>query len=306
MSGTPSALVVGGGVIGLCTALLLARDGYRVTVLERDAATPTEPGAAWESWDRRGCVQFRQPHFFLPRFQQQLEAELPDVAAALLAAGAVRYNLLGELPEALTGGRRAEDDRYTALATRRPLLEAVLARAADAQPGVQVRRGFSVRGLLTGPSDLAGVPNVVGAITGDGQEVRADLVIDAGGRRSTLPALLAGLGGRATVEEREDCGFMYFARFFQGDGGCPALRGAVHMPYNSVSVVTLPQDNGTWSVTLVTSSRDRELRVLRDVDRWTAVARLFPAQAHWLDADPGPDRQELLVAAGVVTTQHPA
>ncbi|WP_420852492.1 FAD-dependent oxidoreductase [Pseudonocardia alaniniphila] len=60
----PSAIVVGGGVIGLCTALLLARDGYWVTVLERDAATPTEPSAAWESWDRRGCVQFRQPHFF--------------------------------------------------------------------------------------------------------------------------------------------------------------------------------------------------------------------------------------------------
>ncbi|WP_433299718.1 NAD(P)/FAD-dependent oxidoreductase [Pseudonocardia sp. CA-142604] len=143
--------------------------------------------------------------------------------------------------------------------------------------------------MQTGPSDLAGVPHVVGAVTGDGQEVRADLVIDAGGRRSTLPALLAGLGGPATVEEREDCGFVYFARFFQGEGGFPSLHGAVHMPYNSVSVVTLPQDNGTWSVTLVTSSRDRELRVLRDVDRWTAVARLFPAQAHWLDADPVTD-----------------
>ena len=33
-------VVVGGGVVGLCGSLLLARDGHRVTLLERDPAPP--------------------------------------------------------------------------------------------------------------------------------------------------------------------------------------------------------------------------------------------------------------------------
>ena len=37
-------LVVGGGMMGLCTAMLLANDGHEVTVLERDVRVhPTRP-----------------------------------------------------------------------------------------------------------------------------------------------------------------------------------------------------------------------------------------------------------------------
>jgi 2-polyprenyl-6-methoxyphenol hydroxylase-like FAD-dependent oxidoreductase len=41
-------LVLGGGVVGLYTAMLLARQGHDVTVLERDVApTPGSPEDAW-------------------------------------------------------------------------------------------------------------------------------------------------------------------------------------------------------------------------------------------------------------------
>ena len=49
-------LILGAGLSGLCTAMLVAREGYQVTVLERDPAVPPRPeraDAAWEGWQRR-------------------------------------------------------------------------------------------------------------------------------------------------------------------------------------------------------------------------------------------------------------
>ena len=53
-----------------------------------------------------------------------------------------------------------------------------------------------------------------------------------------------------------------------------------------MSILTLPADNGTWSVTLVTSSRDRAMRGLRDPARWDAALALYPLAAHWRDGEP--------------------
>jgi flavin-dependent dehydrogenase len=57
------------------------------------------------------------------------------------------------------------------------------------------------------------------------------------------------------------------------------------MELGSMSVLTLPGDNDTWSVTVFTASADRALHGLRDVDRFTRVVRACPLQAHWLDGE---------------------
>ena len=94
--GSPmSVLIIGGGICGLGTALLLARDGHDVTLLERDAAPPPDSADdAWVSWPRKGVAQFRQPHNFMPGLRLLLEAELPDVQEALARAGASRFDLV--------------------------------------------------------------------------------------------------------------------------------------------------------------------------------------------------------------------
>ena len=83
-------LIIGGGICGLGTALLLGRDGHEITVLERDAdSIPVSAEDAWEHWGRKGVAQFRQPHNFMPGLRLLLEAELRMFRTRSAAGGRV-------------------------------------------------------------------------------------------------------------------------------------------------------------------------------------------------------------------------
>jgi len=281
-------VVIGGGLVGQSAAMLFAADGHRVRVLERDPAPPAATAdEAWAAWERRGVNQFRMLHFFLPRFRATVEAELPEVAAELDAAGALRLNPFHGMPESMSGGLRPDDERFTALTGRRPVVEAAVGRVAARTGGVEVRRGVAVKGLLTDGQSADGTPHVVGVLTDDGDELRADLVVDAAGRRSALPRMLADIGARAPEEEHDDSGFVYYGRHFRSaDGSVPPALGPLHMQYDSVSTLTLPADNGTWGLGLVASADDAALRATRDVDTWMRAFSAYPLVAHWLEGEP--------------------
>jgi 2-polyprenyl-6-methoxyphenol hydroxylase-like FAD-dependent oxidoreductase len=222
-------IVLGAGVVGLSTAMLLSRDGHDVVVLERDPALPEgDHEVLWSGWERRGVNQFRMLHYFQPGFRLQLERELPDVVDALAAAGAIRHNVMALVPPQMSGGFRDGDERYEALTARRPVAEAVLARAAVETPGVNIRRGVAVKGLVTATPTAPATPHVTGVRTEHGETVSANLVVDALGRRSPLGSWLEAIGARPPVEEREDCGFVYYGRYFRSaDGSVPALIGSL-------------------------------------------------------------------------------
>jgi flavin-dependent dehydrogenase len=147
-----------------------------------------------------------------------------------------------------------------------------------------------VRNLLAGASDLPGTPHVTGVELGSGERLAADLVVDATGRRSPLPRWIVEAGGRPPHEELEDSGFKYFARHFRSGEGLPVVLGPLVQEYSSVTALTLPADGGTWSVSVVTSSRDTALRGLAEPDRWRAAVKALPGAAHWTDAPPIDDR----------------
>jgi 2-polyprenyl-6-methoxyphenol hydroxylase-like FAD-dependent oxidoreductase len=272
-------VVLGAGVCGLAAALMLRRDGHDVTLLERDPApVPASTEDACERWERAGVTQFRQAHFLQPLGRSVLDEELPDVRDALLAAGAVRFDPLRLMPPWIADRRpRPGDERFVTITARRPVIEHTLARVA--QEELDVRRGVEVERLVSN-----GVPRIAGVRTATGESLLADLVVDAMGRRSRLPAWLADAGACSMHEESERSGFLYYTRFFRGER--PRLLGPLLMPVGTISLLTLPGDGDTWSVTVLGAAGDRPLKRLRKVEAWTAVVRACPLQAHWLEGEP--------------------
>ena len=194
-------------------------------------------------------------------------------------------DLLHPLPPFFTDrAPRPIDDKLWTLTARRPVGEWVFANAAQNARGVTIRRGVSVDALLTGPSAIDDVPHVAGVRTSNSDEIRSDLVVDATGRQSRSPQWLTAIGARPPYEEQEDCGFTYYTRYFRGSQP-QRLVGAL-MPLGSISLLTLPGDHDTWSVTIFVATGDQPLKNLRHEEQWTKAIRACPLHSHWPEGEP--------------------
>ncbi|MEV7025448.1 FAD-dependent oxidoreductase, partial [Kitasatospora sp. NPDC093558] len=138
--------VIGAGISGLGTALMLGRRGHVVTLFEQDTRAAGEDlDRDFYDWARPRVPQADQPHSFLAPVRTVLRTEAPDVYADLLARGAHEYHdfdWFDEHPPLRDG-----DEDLITLRTRRIVLEAALTAAVRREAGVEVRRGCRVRGL---------------------------------------------------------------------------------------------------------------------------------------------------------------
>ena len=66
----------------------------------------------------------------------------------------------------------------------------------------------------------------------------------------------------------------------------PVAFGPALNAMGTFSILTLPGDNDTWSLTLFTAASDVQLKALKEPEKFTKVVRACPLQQHWLDGEP--------------------
>lgn len=285
--------VIGAGISGLGAALMLGRRGHTVTLFERDARQAGEDlDRDFFHWHRPRVPQAGQPHALLAPVRAVLRAEVPDVYADLLARGAQEYHefdWFGEHPP-----HRAGDDELVTLRTRRIVLEAALLAAVRRESTVEVRPGRTVHALTV---EAGGPARVTGVRAGE-EAHRADLVVDASGRRSPVPGWLTAAGCRPPVVDSHRTGIAYLARWYRLRPDGPRDPGRVKTgsaaPFALAGV--FPSDNGTFAANLVVSTGDPTRGALTDPGVFEAAGRLFPAIAAWLDLAPEPQSGVLAMA----------
>ncbi|MGP3922748.1 NAD(P)/FAD-dependent oxidoreductase [Streptomyces sp. 8N616] len=289
-------LVSGAGIAGLSTALFLSRRGHRVTVLEQDSQ-----GASGDlekdflDWHRPHIPQAIQPHGLLSPVRKVLNAEAGDVYRSMLDLGAWEqheFDWFTEHPPYRDG-----DEELVLIRTRRIVMEHALAQAVRCERGIALRTGERVQDVIIDHG--ARVPHVLGVRTAMGA-YHADLVIDAGGRRSRLAGRLVAAGCRAPVVERHRVGLSYFCRWYRMKTAGATDPGRV--PYTASSPYALsiafPSDNATLAVAIAASVSDPTLPALRDPLVFDELARCFPSTGPWLALDPDP-LTDVVIMAGL-------
>lgn len=280
-------IIVGGSVSGLASALALTQAGHSVQILEREAADPPQTVAqAHSAWPRPTVPQAVHSHAFGSLGVGLLRDRAPEIYQALVDAGATQISLGERMPPSLTD-RTPEpgDEELRMLGCRRSTFELILRQQVLARPGVRLHQGVTIRGLEMA---AGGQPRVTGVRTAKGNVWRGDLVIDATGRRSAFGDWLADAAVPVAEDRLEDCEITYYTRFYrllapQPPG--PLNRGfGAGWLWDFYTAVLFLGDNQTFSISIGVLPEDKEAKLLRVADAFTAALRATPLLAPWVEA----------------------
>jgi flavin-dependent dehydrogenase len=184
--------IVGASIAGCTAAILFARKGAKVALIERD----TDPNAY-----KKLCTHFIQASA-TPMIQRL------GLAEPIEAAGGIRNDV-----EIYTRWGRIVAPREQVIkrpaygySIRRETLDPLLRKIAIETPGVNYMPGFSAHELLVSKNRIAGV--AIQGAGGETRQIKAALVVGADGRQSRI-AELAGLAAKQKPNGR----IGYFAHY---------------------------------------------------------------------------------------------
>jgi 2-polyprenyl-6-methoxyphenol hydroxylase-like FAD-dependent oxidoreductase len=287
-------IVIGAGIGGLCTALMLAPSGRDIIVLERDGPLETsDPDELFKTWKRVGVGHVRQSHAFLARLRTIMKAEHPALLEQLLEMGVRELPFQNMLTVKQQGRYKAEpeDAELTILTSRRTTLEMAMRRYVQTLENVTLRSGFLVRKLISrkGEDGIFDVSGVEGEEHGAPITLTADVVVDASGKSGfTIEQLMEE--GAGIREESESAGILYFTRHYRFlPGRTEPDRNDNPPPTGDLGFLkfgVFPGDNGNFSITIAIPEIEMELRKsILDPEIFHQITLMLPGLRPWTNSE---------------------
>lgn len=287
-------IVIGAGIGGLCTALMLAPSGRDVIVLERDGALETsDPNELFKTWKRVGVGHVRQSHAFLARLRTIMKAEHPALLEQLMAMGVRELPFENMLTEKQQARYQPDpsDAELTIITSRRTTLEMAMRRYVETLPNVTLRSGFLVRKLITrkGNDGIFDVTGIEGEENGEAVTLTADVIVDAGGKGGfTIEQLMEE--GAGIREESESAGILYFTRHYRFlPGKTEPDRTANPPPTGDLGFLkfgVFPGDNGNFSITVAIPEIEMEMRKsILDPEIFHQITLMLPGLRPWTNSE---------------------
>ncbi len=233
----------------MLAASVLVKHVDEVTVVERDKL-PDGPAP------RSGVPQARHAHLLMSGGARAIESLLPGTLDALVTAGAHRIGVPNDLVSLSAQGwvPRFPEMQFI-VSCSRSLLDWTVRSQALRDNKISMLTGTEPVSLLGDRHAVTGVL-VEDRISREQISLEANLVVDATGRNSRLPAWLAGFGLPEVHSESVDSGLAYATRVFRAPAaaatGFPIVNVQANPrdPHPGCTATLLPIEDGRWLVTL--------------------------------------------------------
>ena len=225
-------------------------------------------------------MQFHLPHGFRGQCRRLLQDRLPDVYAAILAAGATEVVPDGAPPTAAM------------LAVRRSVFERACWQATSREPGVE--RAHRPRRPHRGRGRPSRRRRGRLHVRGRGPRRRRQWSCRTAQRSVPSAGPPGGLRDGVRGPPVPPAGRRH--------SGAGQRRAGLHGSHRGFLVMVFRHDAGTFTVLFIRPSEDKALALLRHADAFTAACRVVPGLAEWT----GPDRSEPIdaVRAGAGLTNE--
>ena len=234
------AIVIGGSIAGLLAAGVLAKHYTKVSLIDADKFSDSEA-------PRKGVPQGNHAHGILRNGWEQMKSVFPNLEERVSAAGALWLDVGMDLKWHYFGVKRAtfESAGKTPFIGR-PILENLIFKEVEGLSNVECLPSTFVEAYVGNTEVVRGVK------LRDGDEMLANLVVDASGRGSRTPKWLQKLG----CDEPETLSIPANVSYATCEFTPPTrdfdwrVLYITPQPPHGGSGVVFPRGDGSWLVTL--------------------------------------------------------